>query len=140
MSALLEAVDSLYEGAVMDPQSWTSQTVADWIEGVSNDEQLDRQSAKLLRRIVKNAERLQVFWHADSRQGDPAVPWQSRVDLALGPRAWRPVLDLARHELGIRPTQETFDTVVALFRVVNNRPWFDGVTFEDWISDSERYL
>jgi hypothetical protein len=135
VSALLDAVDSLYEAAVMEPQSWTPQGVADWMEGISADRSIDPQTAKLLRRVIKTAERLQDFWVVDSRQSDLSVPWQSRVDLALGPRAWRPVLDLARHALDQHPTQETFDTVGALFRLVNNRPWLDGLTFEEWVRD-----
>ncbi len=138
MNALLGAVDSLYESAVMEPRSWNTQGIADWMESTSTDEPLDPKAAKLLRRIVKTAERLQAFWLADSRVSDLSIPWQSRVDLALGPRAWRSVLELASHVLDQEPTEETFDTVGAFFRLVNNRPWLDGMTFHQWMRDSER--
>lgn len=138
MNALLGAVDSLYESAVMEPRSWTSQGVADWMESITTDEPLDSKAAKLLRRVVKTSERLQAFWLVDPRVSDVSIPWHSRVDLALGPRAWRPVLELANHVLDQEPTEETFNAVGVLFRLVNNRPWLDGITFHQWTSDSQR--
>ncbi|MCZ7534021.1 MAG: hypothetical protein M5U23_11580 [Acidimicrobiia bacterium] len=136
MSALISEVESLYRGVVTEPDTWSSQAVSDWIEGAATSEEVDKTAAKYLRRVVKMAEKLRAFWSVDARVTDAAITWQSRVDLAFGPRAWRPVLDLADHLFELQPTEELFETVAELFRVVNNRPWLDGVSYDQWRSQS----
>jgi hypothetical protein len=54
------------------------------------------------------------------------------VDLAMGPRAWRPVLDLAEVRLHEVRSEEAFTDVVRLFPLVNSEEYLDGIEFEDW--------
>lgn len=138
MSALVDEALSLYAGVVTDPAGWTDQTIADWSEGVATTEGMDRLSGKYLRRIVTTATKLKRFWEADGRLSDVSIGWESRVDIAYGAKAWRPVLDLALHELGRSPDPSLFATVAELFRVVNNRPWLEGVGYEEWLKDASR--
>ena len=56
----------------------------------------------------------------------------ARVDTALGIKAWRPQLDLATELLARSDDESTFERVSALFRVVNNLPYLDGVDYETW--------
>lgn len=137
MSALISEVEDLYRGVVTEPDLWSSQAVSDWIEGTTTSEEIDKTAAKYLRRIVKMAEKLRTFWSVDPRVSDGAIAWKSRVDLAFGPRAWRPVLDLADHLFEVQPTEELFGTVGGLFRIVNNRPWLDGISYDQWCSQSQ---
>ncbi len=136
MSALISEVEGLYRGVVTEPGAWSSQAVSDWIEGTAASEEIDRTAAKYLRRIVKMAEKLRTFWSVDPRVSNDAIAWESRVDLAFGPRAWRPVLDLANHLFESQPTEKLFGTVGDLFRIVNNRPWLDGISYDQWRSQS----
>jgi hypothetical protein len=64
------------------------------------------------------------------------VEWPSRVDLALGVRAWRPQLELARHLLVIAPDRVIYDKAGELFRIVNNEPFLDGMSYEVWLEIS----
>lgn len=137
MSGLIGEVEALYRGVVTEPNDWSAQAVSDWIEGVATSANVDKVSAKYLRRVVKMAEKLQTFWSVDPRAGKGDIGWRSRVDLAFGPRAWRPVLELANHLLEVEPTEELFDTVGELFRIVNNRPWLDGGSYDEWFSESQ---
>lgn len=137
MSVLIREVENLYRGVVTEPDLWSSQAVADWMEGTTTSDEIDKVTAKHLRRVVTMANKLRTFWSTDPRVASGTIAWESRVDLAFGPRAWRPVLDLADHLFELRPTQELFATVATLFRVVNNRPWLDGMTYEEWSTQSD---
>lgn len=138
MSALVDDVFSLYEGVVTDPASWTEQAIVDWSDGVASMQGMDRLSGKYLRRVLTTATKLKRFWEEDGRLTDQSIGWKSRVDIALGPKAWRPVLDLAMHELGRTPDPNLFATVSELFRVVNNRPWLEGMDYDQWLQDASR--
>jgi len=130
--SLLAAVDRLYESVVTDPEAWGPQGFADWAEEVAATG-ITRNQARSVRRCVRAAERLQAFWG----QGQAAVAaddWRARVDVALGARAWRPALELAETGLEEDPSPELFDEVQRRFRVVNSRPWLDGVDYPTWLA------
>ena len=131
MSALLDAVDTLYAGVVSEPDAWNEQKFVDWSDGFADSTELDRVAAKYIRRVMSAGRKLQVFWSA--RLVDETIDWQSRVDLALGNRAWRPVLDLATHLLSTQPSHEAFARASLLFRMVNHELFLDGVSYEEWI-------
>lgn len=133
MSGILDDIDELYEGCVMAPERWNSQAFADWSEAVAGTNDLDRQQAKYVRRAITAARKLQAFWV--DKQKASADGWHARVDLAMGPRAWRPQLDLAEYLLGSSPSQETFDRVSSLFPLVMNEPFMDGITYEEWLAE-----
>ncbi len=138
MTAILDDAEDLYRGVVTDPDRWNEQAIADWVDGVSMHSTLDRATAKHLRRIVTMAGKLQQFWEADPRRDDASIEWRSRVDIALGPRAWRPILDLGMHQLEVEPDEDLFERVAGLFKVVNRVEWLDGATFEEWSGGTGR--
>jgi hypothetical protein len=138
VSGLLADVEALFETAVMSPDDLTEQTITDWFDSVAASADLDKQSAKLLRRLVRAAQRLAVFWGNDGRAGDISLDWRTRVDIAMGPRAWRPVLDLSQHLLEQRPDEKTFESVGELFRIVNGEVWLEGISYEAWLEESDR--
>ena len=128
--ALLQAVDRLYEGVVTNPADWGPQAFADWAEevaaaGVTKDQ------ARAVRRCLRAAERLRNFWDNDQAAVD-ADDWRTRVDVALGARAWRPALELAQAGLADHPSAELFAEVQRRFRVVHSKPWLDGVDYDEW--------
>ncbi len=127
---LLDDVDRLYEGVVTDPDSWIEQRFIDWSESVISGGEIDREISKHLRRVMATARKLRVFW-AD-RPDRPDLEWRSKVDIALGPRAWRPVLNLATVLLDSDPEEELFKRTAGLFRIVNNAPYLDGIGYEKW--------
>ena len=137
MSRLVSDADDLYETAVLSPDALTEQAIADWFEGVAATGNLDKKSAKLLRRLVRTAQKLAAFWASDSRASDLGLGWRTRVDIAMGPRAWRPVLDLAQHILELHPDEEVFNSVGELFRIVNGEVWLEGISYEAWLRESE---
>lgn len=136
--SLLDEVDELYRAAVLEPDRWSDQTTADWAESLSMSDELDKVAAKHLRRIIRVAEKLQRFWADDPRKADGAIDWKSRVDIALGVRAWRPVLDLGSHLHEEQPDEEIFEVVAELFRVVNNAEWMEGMSYSEWRSGYQR--
>lgn len=127
---LLDEVDRLYDSVVSDPESWIEQRFIDWSDSISAGGEIDRDIAKRLRRIITTARKLQTFWHGHVDR--PDLAWRSKVDLALGPKAWRPVLDLAMFLLEAEPTEDLFDRAADLFRMVNNQPYLDGIDYEKW--------
>lgn len=129
--SLLDDVDALYEGCVMDPCRWTDQAFVDWTESVAASSTVDRQIATRLRRCLNAGRKLAAFWAA-AETGSAPTEWRSRVDVALGVRAWRPQLELAQAMLESAPTEETFDRVAALFPVVTNQPFLDGIDYATW--------
>ncbi len=130
---LLGAVDRLYEAVVTDPGAWTETAFADWANDVASSG-LDREQGRAIRRCLRTATRLRDFW-MDSRAVVPTEDWRTRVDVALGNRAWRPTLDLAMAGLESDPSEELFEDVKQRFRVVNNQPWMEHTTYEEWASD-----
>lgn len=133
MSGLVVAVESMYQGVVTDPLKWNEQAFIDWSESLNWDGGADKVAAKHVRRAMRVAQALQRFWLDASDRGDLA--WTSKVDLALGPRAWRPVLDLAQNHLLSDPSAESFGEVSRLFRLVNNESFLDGIEYSDWLGD-----
>lgn len=133
--ALLRAVDRLYEEVVTDPQAWGPQAFADWGEEVASTGPT-REQVRAVRRCVRAAERLRDFW-AGGGAAVAAHDWRTRVDVALGARAWRPGLELAQVGLETEPSPELFDEVQQRFRVVHSRPWLDGVDYETWRASRE---
>ncbi|MGI9585732.1 MAG: hypothetical protein ACR2N7_09105 [Acidimicrobiia bacterium] len=133
MSGILDDIDELYEGCVMAPGRWNSQAFADWSEAVAATNELDKQQAKYVRRAITAARKLRDFWM--DRTGAAPDDWRSRVDVAMGPRAWRPQLDLAEQLLVTSPSPEAFDRVSTLFPLVMNEPYLDGITYDDWVAE-----
>jgi len=130
VSGILDDIDELYEGCVMVPGHWKSQAFADWSEAIAATNELDRQQTKYVRRAITAARKLRDFWL--DRKSVESEDWKSRVDIALGPRAWRPQLDLAEHLLRTSPSQESFERVASLFPLVMNEPYLDGITYDEW--------
>jgi len=126
----IAAVESLYEAVVTDPARWNEQMFVDWTDGLDSDGSLSKVEAKLIRRALRVAQRLAVFWlEAHDR---PDLGWESKVDLALGPKAWRPVLDLAEAQLDRTRSEESFQDVSRLFPLVNRESFLDGIDFDEW--------
>jgi hypothetical protein len=122
----------------MSPDDLTEHAISDWFDGVASTAELDKQTAKLLRRLVRTAQRLAAFWVSDARVADMDLDWRTRVDIAMGPRAWRPVLDLSQHLLEVDPSEETFESVRELFRIVNGDVWLEGISYEEWLQEAKR--
>jgi hypothetical protein len=131
MSGLLAEVDALYEGCVTEPGRWNDQAFADWSDAVAGSAVLDRESARAIRRCLTAARKLQLFW-SDRLMAQAPESWRSRVDFALGARAWRPQLELAEHLLTTQPSEQVFDVVASLFPLVRNQPFLDGIDYEEW--------
>lgn len=127
---LLDEVDGLYNSVVSDPESWFEQRFIDWSDSISAGGEIDRDVAKRLRRILSTARKLRAFWYGHVDR--PDLEWRSRVDLALGPRAWRPVMELAMLLLESDPSEDLFDRAADLFRIVTNQPYLDGIGYEKW--------
>lgn len=130
--SVLDEIDNLYEQAVIAPDSVGDQMLADWAEGVATGYELDRASAKFVRRSLNNARKLAAFWSQNEGTADDPAGWVSRVDLTLGVRAWRPQLDLARHLLESDPSEEIYERTVSLFRLVTNEEFLDGMSYDEW--------
>lgn len=130
MSTLVDAVESLYRSVVSEPSRWSEQSFIDWAESVASNRSLDREEAKAVRRTMRLAQKLQEFWLASDDRAD--LGWASKVDMALGPKAWRPVLDLATTQLRSESSEKAFDDVARLFRLVTNQAFLDGMDYEDW--------
>jgi hypothetical protein len=60
------------------------------------------------------------------------------VDLALGPKAWRPILGLAEIQLNNSRSEECFQDVARLFPLVNSEDFLDGIDFDEWIQTQSR--
>jgi len=133
--ALVRMIDDLYAEVVTVPGAWSDARAVEWGTDVLAGEAADRETARHLRRVLRMTMKLAEFW----RDPPPGTPrdlddWRSRVDLAVGARAWRPVLDIALGGLHAAPSVELFDEVKARFRVVNNEFWMEGVGFAEWQS------
>lgn len=131
MTALLREVELLYEGCVTDPERWGEQAFADWAEGIQHVEGLDKDSSRFVRRAMSASRKMVAFWIDAGTSGAPD-DWRSRVDVSLGARAWRPVLELAEAELQRTRSAEAFAVVSQLFPLVRNQPFMDGVDYDEW--------
>lgn len=128
---LLQAIDRLYQDVVVAPESWNPQAFSDWAQEAAIDG-IDKAQAKALRRSLRLAAKLAQFWLTGEAQVE-APDWRTRVDIALGPRAWRPTLELAQAGLDADPSEAMFEEVRRRFRVVNSEYWMDGVSYEEWL-------
>ena len=137
MSALLSEVELLYEGCVTNPADWGERAFADWAEGIQHVEGLDKVSARYVRRCMNAGRKLAAFW-SDRGSEVASDEWRSRVDVALGARAWRPLLDLAEHELERTGAEGAFVVVSGLFPLVRNQPYLDGVGYGEWLESESR--
>ena len=133
---VLDDIDQLYEIAVTAPASVNDQMIQDWADNVASSYEIDRLGARYVRRCLNIARKLALFWLGRPPTGDNPVEWPSRVDLALGVRAWRPQFELAQHLLVIAPDHLIYDKAGELFRIVNNEPFLDGMSYEVWLETS----
>lgn len=130
---IIHAIERLYEAVVTNPEVWTEQAFADWADDALGDaRQLPREAMKAVRRSLRAAQKLQQFWASGRGAVSDRDDWRSRVDIALGARAWRPVLDVARLGLDDAPSAELFDQVKGLFAVVHSERWMEGIDFGTW--------
>jgi hypothetical protein len=135
--AVLRSIEQLYESVVGDPGSWHEQAFVDWAaDTLADANELPREAQREVRRSLRAAQKLQAFWSDDQSAVSDYGDWQSKVDIALGARAWRPLLDLARVGLDTAPSEELFDQVKERFALVNSDRWMDGVSFEQWCEDN----
>ena len=130
---LLRAIESLYESVVTDPDAWGEQAFADWANdtlGETGD--VSKDARKHIRRGLRAAQKLQAFWETGATSVSDHDDWQTKVDIALGVRAWRPLLDLAQVGLSESPDPELFEQVKERFAVVTQDRWMEGVDYEQW--------
>ena len=134
---LVDRAERLYESVVTSPQDWNEGRFAEWAEELAIDgTDLDRETLRHVRRIIRAATRLRTFWSTeDANRPDDHGDWRTRVDISLGARAWRPILELAMHKLEVSPSSELFEVVREQFGVVNSQKWMEGVTYEEWLAD-----
>lgn len=129
---ILDEIDQLYEIAVTSPALLNDQMIQDWSEGVAEGYEVDRLGTKYVRRCVNSARKLAAFWSLRDPAEIDQTQWRSRVDVALGVRAWRPQMELAQHLLDTSPDDVTYEKAAQLFRMVNNEPFLDGMSYEVW--------
>ena len=135
--ATIQATESLFEAVVTEPEKWNEQSFADWANDTLVDgSELPREAIRQVRSCLRVAQKLQAFWVSSQRTVSDHNDWRSKVDIAMGPRAWRPLLDLARIGLDNAPSEELFLEVKTRFAVVNSERWMDGVNFQDWIENN----
>lgn len=136
LPAVVAAVDELYRAAVMEPDRWNDVAVSDWAESVAASGEIDRRDLRSLRRVMRMALKLARFWASpDGERHTAESDWMTRVDIASGPPAWRPTLDLAANALDRTPDPELFAHVAERFRMVNNQPFAGGVGYEAWLEE-----
>jgi hypothetical protein len=134
---VVDRCDGLYASVVADPDAWPDHRLAEWAGELFIDgEPPDKETRKHLRAVIRVARKLRAFWSDDSQaRPDDHGDWESKVDIALGSRAWRPVLDLAMHGLATSPSPELFESVKERFAVVTSQRWMEGVDYEEWLAD-----
>lgn len=131
--ATIRAVESLYESVVTDPDGWGEQAFADWANDTLGETgELSRDARKHVRRSLRAAQKLQEFWGTGRSSVSDHDDWHTKVDIALGVRAWRPLLDLAQIGLDEWPDAELFEQVKERFAVVTHDRWMEGIDFEQW--------
>jgi hypothetical protein len=131
---LLARLEGMYRLAVEAPERWSETAAAEWATEAGVSPQ-DREAARQVRRAVRLSLKLAAFWR-DPPPGAPSAPddWTGRVDLALGSRAWRPLLEVARLGLATDPSPELFAEVKERFRLVHHGRWMEGVSYEEWLA------
>ena len=135
--AVIHAVDGLYESVVTSPSAWSDQAFSDWAdEALVDATELPREAIRQIRRCLNSARKMAAFWSGELSAVSDHDDWRSRVDISLGPRAWRPTLELAQIGLRNAPSEELYDQVKARFAVVNSERWMDGIEYETWLSES----
>ena len=131
---LLREADRLYQGVVTAPGSWSDDALEEWgVEAVTSGEPPSRDVARELRRCLRIARKLREFWLSPP-EGLPsdAGDWRTRVDMALGIRAWRPLLAIAQAGLREDAGAELYEETKRRFREVHSVPWMEGVTYAEW--------
>lgn len=136
--ALLTRIDALYESVVTQPEAWTEDAFADWVADSTAGSIPPKPIAREVRRCLRIAQKLRVFWLEDVERPPDHGDWRTRVDLAVGPRAWRPTLEIARAGLDEAPSETLFEEVGRRFRVVNSDRWMEEVSFSDWLAQHGR--
>ena len=131
------AVDAMYESVVMEPATWPDGAFEEWGAEMAAGSRPSRGVARELRRSIRAAVKLRDFW-LDPPEGVPsdAGDWRTRVDVALGIRAWRPTLDIALEGLEEKPSEELFEETRRRFREVHGNMWMEGVSYEEWLATS----
>ncbi len=132
--AVLSRVDQLYEGVVMTPRDWTDEILEGWaVEITAEMSQPSKSLMRELRRCLRMARKMRDFW-IDPPKIVPsdAGDWRTRVDVVLGVRAWRPVLEIARDGLSTAPTEAIFEETRRRFREVHGDCWMEGFSYADW--------
>jgi len=134
--SLVNRIDELYRSVVEDPGRWNEAAFADWAEDVfSSSDGIGKAEARELRRCLRAAGKLQAFWMVDDATRPPdAGDWRTRVDIGLGPAAWRPPLALAQIGLERVPSAELYEEVSTRFREVHSEVWMGGINYESWRS------
>ena len=132
----IRAVMGLYESVVSEPGTWGEQAFTDWAnETLTGAHELTKDAIKQIRRSLRAAQKLQQFWLDDRSSVSDHDDWRTRVDIALGAKAWRPLLDFARIGLEMSPDEELFNEVKELFAVVTQDRWMEGIGFEQWLAN-----
>ena len=133
----MRAIEGLYESVVTDPHAWGQQAFADWAgDTLVEASELPKNAIREIRRSLRAAQKMQAFWEAERSTVSDHDDWRSKVDIALGPRAWRPLLDLARVGLDAAPSEELFEEVRERFAVVNSERWMEGIAYEEWSANN----
>lgn len=132
--SLIGRCEDLYAGVCFEPTAWPDAALADWINGIAESGEVDRETAKALRRVLRSAQKLRKFWESPPEKLPPDHgDFRTRVDIAVGAAAWRPILAIARHGLDAAPDAQLFEQVKERFRVVTGERWMDGVSYEEWL-------
>jgi hypothetical protein len=129
----VHSIETLYESVVTNPAAWDQQAFADWANDAFGDAaSVSKPAQREIRRALRAAQKLREFWSGEQSTVSDHNDWRTRVDIALGARAWRPLLDLARIGLEEAPDEELFEQVKERFAVVTSDRWMDGISFEEW--------
>lgn len=138
--SLIYLIEELYQSVVEEPRRWNEAAFADWAEDTfASSGEIGKVEARELRRCLRAAGKLQVFWSAEgSTRPSDGGDWRSRVDIGLGPAAWRPLLALAQIGLEQAPSEEAYAEVSARFREAHGEVWMEGIDYETWMAARER--
>lgn len=133
---LVALVDDLFRSVVTEPGRWNEAAFGDWMESATAAASAPtKDEAKALRRSVRVAMKLAAFWSSPATDGHAKEDnWKTRVDVAMGPPAWRPTLDLATTALEADPSPELYDHVAERFRLVTNQPFGGGMGYQEWLA------
>ncbi|MDH3500768.1 MAG: hypothetical protein OEM97_11630, partial [Acidimicrobiia bacterium] len=117
---------------------WSDDVMAEWASEAPAGAEPSKAIAREIRRCLRVAQKLRSFWlDGDARPSDHG-DWRTRVDLAMGSRAWRPTLEIARIGLDEAPSESLFEEVRSRFRVVNSDRWMEEVSFAEWLIEHGR--